>query len=195
MSFETEIKAHVSNDMVDSVKKRLLEVPSCVEHGQISKFDIYWSSTSDGDPFFRTRQEVDSGKPRVLFTAKPHKNKSLTGTENNEELEFEAPSHEWDNILSFLSGIGYEVCRIKWKKGWHCSIVHNGYDIHAELLNVRYLGWFLEMEICTKDSNPTAVKSEDCALREVLTIAGLKEDAIEATGYNKLLKAIGKEKG
>lgn len=195
MSIETEIKAHVDESMVDSVRSKLLSMQSCMDHGNISKFDIYWAASDDGDPIFRTRKELNNGKVRVLFTAKPHKTKSASGTENNEEFEFEAPGSQWDRILEFANGTGYKVCRVKWKKGWHCTLVHNGFEVHAELLEVKYLGWFLEMEICSEDSNDEDLEAEDKALREILSFVGLDEGAVESLGYNRMLKAIGHEKG
>lgn len=195
MSIETEIKAHVDENMVENVKSKLLSIPSCVDHGNISKFDIYWSTSDDGDPIFRTRKELDNGRVRVLFTAKPHKKKSARGTENNEEFEFEASGNQWDRILEFANGTGYKVCRVKWKKGWHCTLMHNGFEVHAELLEVKYLGWFLEMEICSEESNDDALEAEDRALREILSFVGLNEDSVESLGYNKMLRAIGHEKG
>ncbi len=102
MSIETEIKAHVNDERIEDVKTKLCNLPSCKVLGEISKFDMYWSLTEDGNPMFRTRKEIDAGKPRVLFTAKPHKEKDSKGTENNEELEFEAPYNQWDSILTFF---------------------------------------------------------------------------------------------
>lgn len=195
MSIETEIKAHVEESMVETVKSKLLSMSSCIDHGNISKFDIYWSTTDEGDPLFRTRRELNDGKVRVLFTAKPHKSKSERGTENNEEFEFEAAGSQWDGILEFANGIGYKVCRVKWKRGWHCTIPNEGFEIHAELLEVKYLGWFIEMEICSKNASETDLAAEDKALRNLLMKVGLSQSAIEPTGYNKLLKAIGHEKG
>ncbi len=195
MSIETEIKAHVNDDILEDVKAKLCNLTFCETLGEISKFDVYWALTEDGDPMFRTRKELDSGKPRVLFTAKPHKEKNSRGTENNEELEFETPYNQWDSILTFLSGIGFQVCRLKWKKGWHYNIEHNGFHIHAELLNVKYLGWFLEMEICSNKEDNLDVKEEDRALRDILSFVGISEDCVEGTGYNKMLKAIGHDKG
>lgn len=193
MSLETEIKAHVQEGMVDSIKAKLMSVPSCVDHGNISKFDVYWSDSEEGDPVFRTRKETCNGKTDVLFTAKPSKTKTKDGIEKNVELEFEAQGGQWDRVLQFVRGIGCKVCRVKWKKGWHCNLEHNGFDIHAELLNVRYLGWFLEMEICTEGELDFA--SADKTLHELLYFVGLDSSAVEPLGYNKMLRAIGHSKG
>lgn len=193
MSFETEIKAHVSDDKVESIKSKLLSISSCINHGDISKFDVYWSNSEDGDPVFRTRKETCNGKTDVLFTAKPSKTKTCDGIEKNVELEFQAQGEEWERILEFVRGVGCKVCRVKWKSGWHCSLEHNGFNIHAELLNVRYLGWFLEMEICSEEELDFA--NADKALHEILYFVGLDQSAVEPLGYNKMLRAIGHSKG
>lgn len=193
MSLETEIKAHVSDDMVDSIKAKLLSMSSCIEHGNISKFDVYWSDSEDGDPVFRTRKETCNGKTDVLFTAKPSKSKTKDGMEKNVELEFQTQGEEWERVLQFIRGIGCKVCRVKWKKGWHCNLEHCGFDIHVELLNVRYLGWFLEMEICSEEELDFA--KADQALHEILYLVGLDSSAVEPLGYNKMLRAIGHSKG
>ena len=73
--------------------------------------------------------------------------------------------------------------------------MHNGFEVHAELLEVKYLGWFLEMEICSEESNDEDLEAEDKALREILSLVGLDEGAVESLGYNRMLKAIGHEKG
>ena len=193
MSLETEIKAHVHEGMVDSIKTKLLALPSCVDHGDISKFDVYWSDSEEGDPVFRTRKETCNGKTDVLFTAKPSKTKTKEGTEKNVELEFQAQGDQWENVLQFVRGIGCKVCRVKWKKGWHCTLKHNDFEIHAELLNVRYLGWFLEMEICTEEELDFA--SAEQTLHEMLDYVGLDRASIEPLGYNKMLRALGHARG
>ena len=195
MSFETELKAHVQEDMVENVKSKLKAYPSCHVHGDISKFDVYWSDSEDGDPLFRTRKETCNGKTDVLFTAKPSKTKTKDGTEKNIELEFQAQGDQWERVLDFVRGVGCKVCRIKWKEGWHCTLEHNGFEIHAELLKVKYLGWFLEMEICTETDKDLDFVGADKALRELLAYVGIDQSAVEPLGYNKMLKAIGHAKG
>ncbi len=193
MSLETEIKAHVQEGLVDSIKTTLLAQPTCIDHGEISKFDVYWSNTEEGDPLFRTRKETCMGNTDILFTAKPSKTKTQEGVEKNVELEFQARGEDWEKILQFVRSLGCKICRVKWKKGWHCTLQHGGFEIHAELLNVRYLGWFLEMEICTEEELDFA--SANKALHELLDLVGLDAGAVEPLGYNKMLRAIGHSKG
>ena len=73
--------------------------------------------------------------------------------------------------------------------------IFEDYDIHVELLNVKYLGWFLETEICPPSLEGFDVENAHKVLRDLLAAIGISEDAIEHVGYNKLLKAIGHDKG
>ena len=122
MGYEIELKAHVKDEQLDSVKSAISSLPDVRQLGPINKFDMYWSRTEDGDPLFRTRREATAEGSHVLFTAKPNKTRTSDGTEENQELEFIAPDSQWDSILTFCSGLGLEVCRLKWKKGFHYHI-------------------------------------------------------------------------
>ncbi len=195
MAYEIELKAHVKAEEVDRVKKALLEIPDAQYHGINNKFDIYWSQTEEGEPLLRTRREITEEGPHVLFTAKPSKTKDGLGIEENKELEYLASDKEWDRILEFYSGIGLQICRLKWKKGYDFTFKVEGFDIHAELLDVRFLGWFLEMEICLDSLEGVDKEAADNALRKALAMVDLSEEAIEPTGYNKLLMAVGHDKG
>lgn len=195
MSFEVELKAHVKEEELQSVQNALMSQYSA-KGTLVDKYDVYWSHTPDGDPLLRTRREnsTDDGHI-VLFTAKPNKFKTENGTERNMEFEFSSTDDQWENIQTFFKGIGLKECRIKWKKGYSYHIKENGFDIHAELLNVKYLGWFLEMEICPSSMDDFDVNAADKALRQVLLNVGLKESDVESRGYNRMLKELGHEKG
>lgn len=195
MAYEIELKAHVNENQLDDVRSAISALPKVRSLGSINKFDMYWSQTEDGDPLFRTRREASADGSHVLFTAKPNKTRTADGTEENQELEFTAPDSQWDNILTFCSGLGLQVCRLKWKKGSHYHAVFEGYDIHIELLNVKYLDWFVEMEICPPSLEDFDVDNAHKVLRDLLSTIGISENAIEHVGYNKLLKAIGHDKG
>lgn len=195
MAYEIELKARVEESDLDRVRSSILAIPDVKDLGSTSKFDIYWSHTEDGDPIFRTRREMNADGPDVLFTAKPSKTKTEKGTEENQELEFRCPDSQWDRILSFCSGIGLQVCRLKWKKGYGYMVSLDGFDIHIELLDIRFLGWYLEMEICPESLENFDFEAADKTLRKVLSITGISEDAVESRGYNRMLREIGKERG
>ena len=195
MAYEIELKARVEESDLDRVRSSILALPGVKELGSTSKFDIYWSQTEDGDPVFRTRREMTEDGPDVLFTAKPSKTKTDRGTEENQELEFSCPDSQWDRILTFCSGIGLQVCRLKWKKGTGYLINFDGFEIHIELLEIRFLGWYLEMEICPESLENFDFDAADNTLRKVLAMTGISESCIEARGYNKMLRELGKDKG
>lgn len=195
MAYEIELKAHVNENDLDRVTGSILGIPGVKVLGSTSKFDIYWSQTEEGDPVFRTRREMNADGPMVRFTAKPSKSKTERGTEENQELEFCAPDSQWDRVLSFCSGLGLQVCRLKWKKGTGYMVNIDGFPIHAELLDVRFLGWFFEMEICPESLEGFDFDAADCALRKLLSMVGIPEEDVEIRGYNRILKSIGKDKG
>ena len=195
MAYEIELKAHLEESELDRVIDALLGIPGTKALGHVNKFDMYWSSTEDGDPVFRTRREMTADGPRVLFTAKPSKSRNEKGTEENQELEFEASDTQWDDVLTFCSGIGLQVCRLKWKKGTGYILDMDGYRIHVEILDVRFLGWFIEMEICPKSLEGFDFDAAEAALWHVLETVGVSSDAVEHRGYNRMLKAIGHDRG
>lgn len=195
MAYEIELKAHVKSDTVDAIRTALLGIPTMEYHGESDKYDVYWSHTSEGEPLFRTRKEVTENGPEVLFTAKPNKVKTSNGTEQNVELEYATSEDQWDRIQEFYSGLGFKVCRVKWKKGYSYYVNYMGFDIHVELLDVKYLGWFLEMEICPESLDGFDAVAADKALRGMLVEVGLSDADVESRGYNRMLKAIGHDKG
>ena len=71
----------------------------------------------------------------------------------------------------------------------------DGFKIHAELLDIRFLGWFLELEICFDSLDGVDKDAAERALRKLLSQVNVPESAIEPTGYNKMLIAIGHDKG
>lgn len=194
MGYEIEIKAHVAEDDYDRVKDALFALPDCDYLGTTDKEDIYWSHDIEGQPVFRTRKECINGVPRILFTSKPLKNRD-DKTEVNVENEFEVASAQWENIIEFVRGLGFLICRLKFKRGIHFQVTVNGFSIHAELLYVRHLGYFLEIEICTDDVKDVDVKDAEDALYKLLDLCGIQRSQVEAKGYNKMLTAIGRQRG
>jgi len=194
MGFEVEIKAHVPEQKVDSIRSFFDNREGTSFCGCTDKQDVYWAKQETDPPMFRTRLEkTDNGK-EVIFTSKPLKKKDYL-TEYNVENEFTADCDQWENVLEFVSGLGLKVCRRKWKKGFGWFADLDGFRIHAELLEVKFLGWFLEMEICSRHEEDIDKTAAEEALFKLLEEAGVSKSAVEPIGYNKLLVAAGHERG
>lgn len=191
MAFEIEIKAHVMDDEVDSILEILKSLKDSEYLGEIHKDDIYWGKNVQDKPLFRTRIEDSDEGRRILFTSKPSKEK-INGTEINVENEFETQINQKEAVFEFVKGLGLVICRRKFKSGYHFNIRIDDLEFHCELLNVRYLGWFIETEITLEIDEKEKV--ERCIYR-LLEIVNVPKDRIEPTGYNKMLTACGHEKG
>lgn len=194
MGFEVEIKAHVSEDNVPLIRSFFDNNKEASFCGCTDKQDVYWAKNETDPPMFRTRLEKTDNGAEVLFTSKPLKKKDYL-TEYNVENEFSAASDQWEDVLHFVSGLGLKVCRRKWKIGYGWFVDVDGFNIHAELLEVRFLGWFLEMEICSKNEDDIDKAAAEKALFKLLKMVGVSEKNVEPVGYNKLLVAAGHERG
>ncbi len=194
MGCEIELKAHVPEERVEDLVRRLRDLNGSVYLGEIKKYDIYWSDNEEGEPHFRTRYESSADGERVLFTQKPMKKKDYC-TEYNVENEFEAPPGEWERIQTFIKGIGLVICRIKIKNGYHFAVNLDNMELHSEVLNVKHLGWFIETEICGDDIEKMDKEAAEHALYKLLSLLEVPVSAVEPMGYNKMLKAVGYERG
>lgn len=188
MGYEIEIKAHIEDYQL--LKEKLITLDGCQFLGEEKKDDVYWSKGNGEPTLLRTRLHEENGERIIYITSKPSKNKA-DGTEVNVENEFEVEASQWDSINDFLIGLGLSVCRRKTKTGCHFTVQSGGYNVHAELLEVKYLGFFLEMEICLDTVDDSTVESSKKALKELLERLEVSEDEIEIKGYNKLLAECG----
>ncbi len=194
MSCEIELKAHLKEEEIESVISILKGMPTCKDLGPVDKYDVYWSTSEDNAPLFRTRLEHNNEGARILFTQKPMKSKDFC-TEYNIENEFEVSASEWDKVQYFYKSAGLKICRIKCKTGYHFMLNCNGFDMHCEILNVKYLGWFIETEICGENLDSMDKEGAEKALYYLLGVVNVPFDAVEPKGYNKMLKACGHDKG
>ena len=111
--------------------------------------------------------------------------------ENNIEIEYRA-FDDWEKCLEFQKALGYEIVRHKYKTGWHYHVCLDSLEIHAELLNVKYLGWFLEMEYCPESLNDEVLTNKAVeTLKLILSKCGIKESQIEPLSYTKMLMSCG----
>ena len=79
---------------------------------------------------------------------------------------------------------GYRVFIHKYKKGWSWHLD----DVHIELLDVRHLGPFLEMEILSAKDGFEANRASYDRLFSVLHDLGLGDGAVEERSYQEMLR-------
>jgi len=190
MGAEIEVKAHVSDyKKILTVIRKTAGVHS--EYYQM-KSDIYFAHNGRGDkPMLRSRLEQkgpdkDHLTGSVLLTCKDKLKKD--GFELNHEIEFTAPSSDFETTLAFFEALGYEQWRTKTKEGY--SFVFDYFDqpLHVELIEVPPLGWFLEMEFCLEDGAEESKGAEYTAyLKKALTLFGISQDQIEDRYYIEML--------
>jgi predicted adenylyl cyclase CyaB len=192
MAREIEIKARV--DDVERVKNIL----SGHGRGEISfeKKDVYWRAppgTLPGLPpsGIRIRKETEyrNGETthRILVTYKTGGVRDKI--EINEEREFgvsgEGPLEE------LLVLLGLKPAIKKHKRGWAWTWDEGTGEtpILAELLELKGLGWFIELEIRCEGGDETDVDRCRTRLLSLLARTGIGEEKIETRPYTVLLSA------
>lgn len=173
MAYEVEIKAHAYPELksvIDDFTK------SCGK--EVNKDDIYFAFPGDTSPRFRIRDEGDN----LLITAK--NNHRENGLECNEELEFSHPVKDKDVMIQMAHMLGYVEFIRKEKKGyeWHY------HDVHIELLNVKTLGWYLEMEIMSDTNDKEKNLDKILLLYSILDSVGISRCDIESKSYQQMLR-------
>jgi Adenylate cyclase, class 2 (thermophilic) len=176
MSYEIELKAALGEEEARLVKQRIDSL-SGAEGEPVEKQDIYYRlDKTRREPSYRIR--VENGI--ILVTAK--QNNRVNGIETNKELEFPVDLAYLQTLKDISSLLGYSVLILKHKTGWSW---HYG-SIHAELLFVDTLGWFLELEIIEED---LAKKEEDVKkLKDFLALSGVSHNRISTRSYQSMLE-------
>ncbi len=174
MAFEIEIKAHARAGLKDRIDAY------CAAEGEaVIKDDTYYCFPGDERPRFRIRREND----RILVSAK--RNLRLDGLECNREVEFwHDDAGDLDVMHEMALMLGNEVLIHKHKAGWSWM---KG-EVHIELLDVRHLGWFLEMEVISAVDGIEANSAHYESLFRILHDLGLNDDAIEPRSYQEMLR-------
>ncbi|HKM07678.1 MAG TPA: CYTH domain-containing protein [Sphaerochaeta sp.] len=188
MSFEVELKAHVSDPL--ALQKRLELLPSISPAICELKQDTYFCRKG-GDALFRMRLEqtgksFESMQGSLVFT---YKNKVIRdGIEVNEEVEFSSSSDQSPCALQFFLNMGHEVYITKTKRGYiyTYSVVPELPLLTIELVEVVALGWFIEMEFVLEDKS--LIEQARYNLLLVLDSLGIGRSDIEDRYYMHLLK-------
>ena len=102
----------------------------------------------------------------------------------NEELEFSHPVKDKETMHRMALMIGCHVFIEKHKEGFEWMYG----DVHIELLNVRSLGWYLEMEIMSPTDDREANSERILALYTILEGVGLSSCDVVSRSYQQMLR-------
>ena len=184
MVTEIELKAHVQN----TEELRLLLSEKAEYLYAFEKNDKYWyaenMSLLPSGLRIRSEKRLFPDKREESLTLVTYKNKEVRdGIEVNEEREFTViPAPEFEE---FLKRTGLKPGRSKEKRGWAFS--RDG--ITVELVEVKGLGWFVELEIIAEAKNEETFTKGKKRLLDFLSGLGIKNEAIESRFYSEMLAA------
>ena len=191
MVTEIELKAHVKDKK--NLKLRLSEKAEYI--CAFEKEDTYWflsdrdeaAESAPGKIRLRREKRILSdgtGKSAIFVTFKTKEVKD--GIEINDEREFElsSPSSRSEtDFEEFAKRIGYKPGAYKKKKGW----AYSAGGISAELVEVKSLGWFIELEILADNKRSTTILKREKKLLDFLDSLGIEREAIESRFYSEML--------
>jgi len=204
MACEIELKAHV--DDVSSVRAALEGMASfCCE---FVKEDDYWFPGPEAftplnsragtlpESGVRVRKEKtagrDGGSSFCLVTYKTKERRSNIEVNRENEFVIKSCGGESDEeaVAAFeglLSRAGLERGFSKKKEG----VCYKYGEVSAELTLVDRLGWFLELEVISRNDDEETVARIKDTLTDFLKKAGLGEEMIEPRYYSEMLKDAG----
>ena len=180
MLLEVETKIKLEDSQVSQIKKRIKEIANFSKRGK--KVDDYFAIQRWGYPkkAFRTRRTKD----RIEINFKKWLKKFWTKeVVVKQEFEFAINKEHYDDLIALFKDLGFKewVRKVKqnetykWKKDKKVSI---------ELNNVKYLGYFIEIEyLATPSEMEKAIKK----IQEVIEELGIDKNQIDNTGYTKML--------
>lgn len=173
MAFEIEMKAHA-----DASAKERIDRIAGAKGSPVLKEDLYFALPGDEAARFRIRLE----NGRLVITAKANNRRG--GLECNEEVEVEHDAADRAKLVRMAELAGFEIFIEKRKEGWSW----NHGPFHIELLDVKHLGWFLEIETFSDHEGFEANKALYDSIRNIMAEAGVPESAVEERPYQMLLR-------
>ncbi|MBO5770149.1 MAG: class IV adenylate cyclase [Spirochaetales bacterium] len=172
-----EVEIKVWADDFDRIKGYFDSVAGCGH--PVNKEDYYFRRPGETVQALRIRN--NNG---VLEITTKKNSKNERGEENNYEYEFESPLDQLEKAKDFFFCLGYEHYFDKIKNGFDWS--YKG--IHVELLDVKNVGVFLEMEaLIPFDADDELVQKNVAVLYSILDEVGLSRDRIEKRSYRSLI--------
>lgn len=182
---EIELKARIENE------NQLKEIINSFAKYEktVTKDDTYYVNPSGNGKKIRIRKETENQKTTWLLTYKIKENKiSPNGNETEVNKELETKIEDAFPLISYFKDCGWIIDLIK-----HKEVIVWTYDnATLELCYIPKLGWFLEIEILTKDHDDITIQNAQKKLIEILYKCKLSEKNIENKYYSQLLKEISK---
>jgi adenylate cyclase class 2 len=196
MALEIELKVRISEP--ETMKKRLAD--RGIYAGAYEKEDAYWffSGTGGESPApglppagLRIRREraVQDDGGASTCTRITYKTRTLReGVEMNDEREFEvSDAGVFEDLLRRL---GLKPGIQKHKQGWAWRCGGDAEPVLAELLEVRGLGWFLELEILAPPGDERALTAGQARLFALLDALEIPRSRIESRPYTEMLREL-----
>lgn len=188
MVAEIELKAHVKelDVILSNIRNTLGVSQECFQE----KRDIYLTNRIS-EPSVRCRLEkkgLDKNdlKSTLIITAKNKLSKN--GIEENEEFEIESEGKNFETSVEMFKALGYKITLLKEKSGYSFMYDQFIFPLHIEVLDVKPLGWFLEMEFTVeKKLSYEEVENLKKDLIAALHMFGLQETDIEKRYYRDML--------
>lgn len=174
MALEIELKAWVD----DRQHLEALLGDRFPEERSYERDDTYYCRPDEGSArTFRLR--IDNGQPQVTFKDKQVRD----GVEVNREREFGVDNA--DMFREFMQWLGYREYVRKHKQGR----VFRGPDpVRLELVHVRDLGDFLELEALLDEQDQDQGDTVAAELRGLLASLGIAAEQIESRYYIDMLR-------
>ncbi|MFA7671647.1 MAG: CYTH domain-containing protein [Sphaerochaetaceae bacterium] len=174
MNIEVECKIALSENEQNSLRELLngysKEIP-------FTKKDYYYITNNNKNEALRLRIEADD-----LIITKKDKNKEEEGFEINEEQQVLFNAGLYGKIKRLLVLAGYKNAFCKIKKGYEYLVK----DVLVELVEIKDLGWFLELESTFNEPNK-GIQS----IKDVLKELSFENRELENRYYWQLLKDKG----
>lgn len=189
MAFEIELKARVD----DPAKTRNILSKRGKYCYTCEKDDAYWVFPGRETPRLRLRRENKTNAEghsvsAALITCKIRETRG--GIEINDEQELtisDAPAFE-----KILTQLGLQPIVRKEKRGeaWQFHVTNGQPSVLAELLEVKNLGWFIELEILSPVHDDQTISAHRKTLLDLLATLDIPQEKIEPRPYTEMLKHL-----
>lgn len=176
--FEVEIKAHINESDIPGIEEILKSAyQNTLTKTLCEKSDTYLSLKNKT---IETTVRIRIQNNTAIITTK--KKSFQDSYEVNEEYEF--TTLDIIDSFNFFRAIGFEEYCNKEKKG----IVYSGKNLHIEILEVRQLGWFIEIErLVEHEANIQSARNE---INNLLQLLSIPKHSIETRYYTDMLKNV-----